>query len=247
MANQKITQLTETTTPETNDLLAITISPDEATPLSRSVSLLNLVGTGWVKSNDTWAYASATTITVPSGAVAIYSVGDKIKLTQTTAKYFYVTSVADTVLTVTGGSDYTVANEAITSPYYSKAASPVGFPSFFNCTAPTMTTSGTAFTNQPTTKEIRFKMTGTLVTVNGKFTNHATSGGTGRFIVTCTAGELPPSYIASPGSAFNQSTGIPGLSWVTATDNVITLCKYDGTVIATDSQVYNLTCSYLCG
>jgi hypothetical protein len=86
------------------------------------------LNTGWIPADQSWAYASANTITVPSGATAIYSVGDKIKITQTTVKYFYVTAVADTTLTVTGGTDYTVANDAITSPYYSKATSPVGFP-----------------------------------------------------------------------------------------------------------------------
>lgn len=96
---------------------------------------------GWIRVKDTWAYASATTITVPAGAASRYSVGDKIKLTQTTAKYFYVVSIADTVLTVTGGTDYTVANAAITLPYYSKAASPVGFPQWFNYT-PTLAVSG---------------------------------------------------------------------------------------------------------
>jgi len=83
---------------------------------------------GWVNPSQTWTYASPTTITVPSGAAAIYSIGDKIKLIQTTQKYFYVVGVADTVLTVTGGTSYAVADAAITSPYYSKAASPLGFP-----------------------------------------------------------------------------------------------------------------------
>lgn len=89
------------------------------------------INDGWIPADQSWAYASANTITVPSGATAIYSVGDKIKITQTTVKYFYVTAVADTTLTVTGGTNYTVANAAITSPYYSKAASPVGFPNFY--------------------------------------------------------------------------------------------------------------------
>lgn len=93
------------------------------------------ISAGWMPAFETWAYASATTITVPSGAATKYSVGDKIKLTQSTVKYFYVTAVADTVLTVTGGSDYTVDNAAITSNYYSKASSPVGFPDRFIYTA----------------------------------------------------------------------------------------------------------------
>ena len=91
-------------------------------------------------------YASATTITVASGAAAKFAKGDKIKLTQTTAKYFYVVSIADTVLTVTGGSDYTVANAAITSPFYSHASSPIGFPKIFNYTvALTNVTIGNGF------------------------------------------------------------------------------------------------------
>jgi hypothetical protein len=41
----------------------------------------------------------------------------------------YVTAVTDTLLTVTGGADYALYNGTITSPYYSKSSSPVGFPS----------------------------------------------------------------------------------------------------------------------
>jgi hypothetical protein len=92
--------------------------------------LMDALNDGWLDPIETWTYASASTITVPSGAASKYSVGDKIKLTQTTVKYFYVTAVADTLLTVTGGSDYTVANAAITSNYYSHS-NPVGFPGGF--------------------------------------------------------------------------------------------------------------------
>lgn len=90
---------------------------------------------GWIDANETWAYATASTITVPSGATSKYSKGDKIKITQNaTVKYFYVTEVTDTVLTVKAGTDYTVANEAITANYYSHQSNPTGFPSFFNYT-----------------------------------------------------------------------------------------------------------------
>lgn len=111
---------------------------------------------GWIPAEQTWAYASATTITVPSGAASKYQKGDKIKLTQTTVKYFYIVGVADTVLTVTGGSDYTVANAAITSPYFSKMENPQGFPLAFAFT-PTLTAE-----------------TGTITTasVNGAFSLH---------------------------------------------------------------------------
>lgn len=97
---------------------------------------------GWMPVSVTWTYASATTITVPSGAASLYSVGDKIKLTQTTEKYFYIVTVADTLLTVTGGSEYAVANAAISSIYVSHMSTPIGFPEYFNYTptGPTNTT-----------------------------------------------------------------------------------------------------------
>lgn len=88
---------------------------------------------GWI-STGTFTYASADaptyTITVASGAASIYNVGDRIKLTQATGgvKYFIITAVADTVLTVYGGTDYALVNEAITAPYYSHNKSPLGFP-----------------------------------------------------------------------------------------------------------------------
>ena len=97
---------------------------------------------GWIFANESWAYASATTITVPSGAASKYQKGDKIKITQTTVKYFYIIGVADTVLTVTGGSDYTVANTAITEEWYSKVASPIGFPNGFAFTSAITVSSG---------------------------------------------------------------------------------------------------------
>lgn len=86
---------------------------------------------GWTEVTHTWTFASANSITVPSGAGDRYKIGDKIKITQTTDKYFYVLAVADTTLTVSGGSDYTVANAAITNPKYSKQDNPQGFPDWF--------------------------------------------------------------------------------------------------------------------
>lgn len=94
---------------------------------------------GWIAVSDSWAYASATTITVPTDATTKYSVGDKIKIVQSgSTKYFYITVVTSTVITVNGGSDYTVANSAISGIYYSKATTPLGFPQWFTYT-PTYT------------------------------------------------------------------------------------------------------------
>lgn len=120
-----------------------------ASPIDHAYSS-DILG-GWVPAGETWTYGSATTITVPAGATSKYGKGDKIKLTQTTVKYFSVVTVADTLLTVTGGSDYSVANAAITSPYYSKVENPQGFPDWFNWT-PSYSASGSMTFTSVTTR-----------------------------------------------------------------------------------------------
>ena len=163
MADAKISALTNNTTPAYGDMVTL-VNVDGADATQRtSLGLLQ----NWVTVDDAWAYASATTITIPSSAASIYSVGDKVKFTQTTVKYFYVVGVADTVLTVTGGSAYTVANAAISVIAFSKSVSPVGFPKQFSLTAPTWTTTGAAFTNQPVNSSAVFVINGRSIRVFG--------------------------------------------------------------------------------
>jgi len=102
-----------------------------------TVAGLGLLLDGWFDSADTWVYASATTFTiVGSNVTAEFPTGTKIKLTNAGVKYFYVIGTSfgggDTTVTVTGGSDYSLANSAITSPSYSYSTTPQGFPNTFN-------------------------------------------------------------------------------------------------------------------
>jgi hypothetical protein len=91
---------------------------------------------GWQAGGETWTYASADaptfTFTIPTDLTAKYYPGMRIKLTQTTVKYFIITAVAygapNTTVTVYGGTDYTLANAAITLPYFSMMRVPMGFP-----------------------------------------------------------------------------------------------------------------------
>jgi len=91
---------------------------------------------GWIAGSGTWTYASADsptfTLTVNADLTSAIGVGNRIKLTQTTAKYFIVTAISysspNTTITIYGGVDYTLANAAISNPYYSSAKAPVGFP-----------------------------------------------------------------------------------------------------------------------
>lgn len=102
---------------------------------------------GWVAANETWTYASATTFTCSANLIAQIQTGDKLKLTQTTIKYFSVVSTSGTTVTLTGGTDYTLANAAITAPFYSHEASPAGFPTWFAYTATITGNSATPTNN----------------------------------------------------------------------------------------------------
>jgi hypothetical protein len=98
----------------------------------RAQRIVEMLGGGWTPANETWTYLSATTMTVPAGALLKYSVGMKILWTEgTTKKYAYIVSLTDTVLTFAGDA---ITNVTILTPYYSTAANPFGFPHWFDYT-----------------------------------------------------------------------------------------------------------------
>jgi len=85
---------------------------------------------------NTWSYSSADAptfiISINADMTSILCPGMRIKLTQTTEKYFIVTAVGAysggaTLVTVYGGTDYTLTAAAITYPYYSNVKAPLGF------------------------------------------------------------------------------------------------------------------------
>ena len=93
---------------------------------------------GWFADGvNTWSYSSADSpsfvISINADMSTVLCPGMRIKLTQTSVKYFIVTAVGAygggaTLVTVYGGTDYTLANAAITSPHYSNVKAPIGFP-----------------------------------------------------------------------------------------------------------------------
>jgi len=129
---------------------------------------------GWFPDSATWTYASATTLTISGDVTAKYPKGTKVKLTQTTVKYFYVVSAvyaSSTTVTVTGGSDYSLANAAITSPNYSYAATPQAFPQWFNW-APTISAGYSA---NPTNAVYRFQIVGNTCKISIRELTNGTS------------------------------------------------------------------------
>ena len=119
----------------------------------------------WILANETWTYDSDHTVNTPAGGASKRAVGDRVKFTQTTVKYFVVTAVADTLLTFAVNTDFVVTDAAITLNYYSHEASPIGYPHWFNY-SPTITwTAGTAPSGTPTKYE-RYYIVGNICTVN---------------------------------------------------------------------------------
>jgi hypothetical protein len=92
---------------------------------------------GGIEITDTLTYASASdpefTLTVTGDYTSTVYAGMIIKLTQTTDKFFFITKVEysdpTTTITLYGGTDYDLADAAITSPFvYLPGVKPLGFP-----------------------------------------------------------------------------------------------------------------------
>ena len=136
---------------------------------------------GWVDDTaETWTFASATTFTVAGDLRTKYQVGTRLKLTQSaTVKYFVVIldptfGGGNTTVTISGGSDYTFANAAVSANFHSYAASPQGYPGWFNWTP-----GWTGFSANPTVREAKFAVVGRAAAVayadNGNGTSNATT------------------------------------------------------------------------
>jgi len=252
MADTRISEKTATTTIANADNFLV----DKASDTTKTYrilgsSLLSQVGAvdAWVPIQGSCAYVDGGTFTISGDYTSVIGIGDKLKLTNSTVKYFVVRACSysspNTTVTVTGGSTYALTNTTITG-YYSHA-NPVGFPVTLALTAPTMTSTGTGFTNQPTTNSWKFATSDRICTVTGVLQNHATSGATGAFIATFTAGQLPPILGDAVGSAYNLSNSKAGYTYVSATDGVIKMALYDGTTIAGNSEYYITTITYFIG
>jgi hypothetical protein len=123
------------------------------------------LGTGWSFSTDTWVYVNTTSFKiVGTNKTSFFVPGTEIKLVQSSAwKYFYVVSSTystDTVVTVTGGSDFSLADSTITQPSYSYSCPP-DFPVWFNHAE-----TWAGFSTAPADGVSRFKVEGRQVIWN---------------------------------------------------------------------------------
>ena len=95
---------------------------------------------GWISSSATWSYSSLDSaaytgvISINADVTSIIGVGYRISYVQTSTKYGIVTKVGAysggaTLVTFFYGNNTAFANAAISSPKYSPAKTPFGFPS----------------------------------------------------------------------------------------------------------------------
>lgn len=131
----RISALTELTSLASDDYLVVL---DSSANIAKKITIANAFGIadlGWTASGESWtynAYNSTTRIgiiTVPTDATTKYYEGMRIKITQATGgtKYGIIHDVAATALHVFFKTGQTLVNEAITSPFYSIADTPLGF------------------------------------------------------------------------------------------------------------------------
>ena len=166
---------------------------------------LNAFDTGWIEISDTWTYASATTVTVPTNATTSYEKGYAVRFKQGGGyKYYYLTSLTATVLTLNGGSDYSVANSAITNIAVAPAGHGVDFPYSFNY-APTRAVSGGTVPTYTATDVTKFWMQGGVVWVQFTWINSA--GGTAGAGANSIIFNLPVTATSTPYSNANSVLG----------------------------------------
>lgn len=99
------------------------------TEVEKVVSGWNSLGAVTYEGADAPSY----TISFASDMTSILSLGMRIKLTDSTVKYFIITKIGafsggKTIITLYGGTDYTLSGGAITLCYYSQLKAPFGFP-----------------------------------------------------------------------------------------------------------------------
>lgn len=218
MADSKISALTDGGNLQGTDQVAI----NRGGTTYRAVALQD----GWIDDTaETWTYVSGSGGGLASFKItgvdvsAKYPVGTRIKLTQTTVKYFVVTAVAfssDTTVTIMAGTDYTLANAAISANYHSYVSAPQGYPGWFVFATTTGGWSGT-----PTVSRARFNVIGRVCFIDMRITGTSTTGAT-----TATAPIAMPTTVDGNGVVVGP---------VVSTDNGATVSTAGRALIASNS------------
>lgn len=143
-----------------------------------SLEVSGLHGDGWIKDTRTWVYVSSTSFKIVGiDTTSLFPVGTKLRCKQGgTYLYFYVIANSfstDTTITITGGSEYNLANAVITDNYFSHEVAATGFPQWFYW-VPTFT----GFSADPLNGIYRFCVNGGTCIVLVYMPNQGTSNST---------------------------------------------------------------------
>ena len=249
MADLKITELDANTTPIGADLVAI-VDDVAGTAKTEKITLANLgLVDGWMPASETWTYASADdptyTFTIASfDATSKYSAGMKIKLTNASVKYFIITKVTfddpGSTITVYGGTDYDLADSAISLNYYSTQKAPLGFP--LSPAKWTVTTTDVTNRSQSTpTSAVWYNLGSVTVSIPiGVWrTYYKVSAGTGRTLTSI--GEL---YITLS-TANNSESDADLTTWVDLTSGNAALFLYSAVSAEKTLAITSKTSYYL--
>jgi len=160
------------------------------------------IATGWTEVDDTWVYATASTITIPTNGTLIYQKGMKVRLKQGGAyKYFVVVAVTATLITVMVNTDFTVANAQITDVAYSYIELPFGWPDWFNFTPVIASSAGAITSYSVVSAKARIAGKKWECFIEVSITNNGTGSGT----ITATLPVTPATILSGTGR--NSTTG----------------------------------------
>lgn len=189
---------------------------------------------GWVERQTlSPAYQAATTIRISSQDVThLFPKGTKLRLKQGGSyKYFYVTASAfstHTDLTITGGTDYTLTNAAITDFAIAYGVAN-GFPEWFTVATPTYGAGGSMTFTSVTTYSNKLRLVGNTAT----YTLYAVgaTGGTASNEITATlpiSASLAASSITPGAATVTEGTQVAGVSYISASSpTIVRVRRYD--------------------
>ena len=184
---------------------------------------------GWINPFETWVYSAATTIAISGDKTSKYTVGDKIRLVDGgSPEYFYIVSLSysapNTYINLSPNSDYSLSGGAITANYYSKEATPAGFPHWLNY-APTLD----GFSANPTNTVYRFMLVGRKVTVCVRQLTAGTSDATDFTITAPMTAATIANMVWGAATWSHDDNGAalttPGRAFITSGSGTITIGK----------------------
>jgi|ERR1700722_10484754 len=173
-------------------------------PSWETISVPTVPTDGWTTVTDTFTYASASSFTIAGvNRTTVYTKGTRIKFTNNSTTYYGVVGSSsfstNTTVNLIANTDFTIANSAITNPFYSYQINPQGYPSSFNYT-PTLAAGGSMTYGTTTVNYAKFYVIGNLLSFEVDATG--TTGGSADSRITFS---LPITII----SAYSSTDNLP--------------------------------------